>query len=1493
MAPKAAKDDDFVFTLSDDEDVPRFNEEEDEELNEMEAAKESDNKKRKREAEVSKDKNKKLKQQNKDKNKKKGKAAPTEESEEEEEEEEFARIGDDDGALNPEFEFDVGGATTNGVTEGFDGWGLEEPRETVRGDKQAVDIDDIISRRKAKQEAAAAKKKKKLGLPESEDEDASDEEGGMEVDFEDDELMATDAFGMGADGEDESEAEDAEGPEVGSGPEDESEAEADSDEEEDDDDAASDNDSVATPVNHPDDDAAESDRESDVESEVDAEEAEKRKAFFAPEEKTDNKALEKSTFQDFNLSRPILRGLASVGFTDPTPIQRKAIPVALLGKDIVGSAVTGSGKTGAFIVPILERLLFRPRKVPTSRVAILMPTRELAVQCYNVAIKLATFTDVTFCQLVGGFSVREQENILKKRPDVIIATPGRFIDHMRNSPSFTVDTLEILVLDEADRMLEDGFADELNEILTTIPKSRQTMLFSATMTDTVDKLIRVGLNRPMRLQVDSKKQTAVTLTQEFVRLRPGREDKRLGYLLHLCKEIYTGRVIIFFRQKKEAHRVRIIFSLLGLKATELHGAMSQEQRIKSVESFRDGKVAFLLATDLASRGLDIKGVETVINYEAPQSHEIYLHRVGRTARAGRSGQACTIAAEPDRKVVKLAVKAGKAQGAKIASRVVDTAIADEWAQKAEDLAEEVEEVLEEEKLEKQMSQAEMQVTKGQNMMKHGAEIMSRPKRTWFESEQQKRTAKQMGAEALNGPNAQSKKVKLSNKDKKRLDDAQMRHDGNIGWKKGKTDRDGPKLRFQEKALFHVKPVGNARSNVTELLRHAHDARLVVKHASTASPTLSYTKQLESRVAQLEDILTKLRNQQADVEARKVSSPASVAESSSSAGRKIKVEHDETQDLARDFDGLNVENDGRISFHGPTSLFQLPSGVVSETTSTTHFAQELEARKERLINIGDMKINGQYYSDVLLNAILSHSVRWCKEEPQIGPLLDAFDGGAQFYQRARTGLFETLQSGYAEIPTIQTLLLLSAQECGRGNRTQAWLYSGMAFRLLDDLGISIDSRKYPGTAQLTDEEIEIRNRLFWSCYFWDKIVALYFGRAPAMQHSRVSPPRMILDDTSEIEIWTPHGVTFPDGAHYPPTQAHSTSCFMRMCGLAEILNQILIHIYDPMRQSTEAEFFECVQEQAKNLSEWWEELPDYLKLVATDLPPYCPPSHIMTLNCLYHTINILLHRPILCSRALLQTRQDAYDTSHLIQCMASATSILSLFDLFRRTFGDNHVVLSLAYSIYTAASIFLLEIQALKYAAPGTLDKLKFCIFALERVKVSNPVMATALSLVYQELQKLQIDIHAPTSDAEKRQQQQQQPPPRPHSTTHSQSPSVSSNPSRHVSPGQQAHTHQHQRQQSRATMSSQPATPAQNTTTPMMSSYNYQQQISGFDLSPMSDMPQMPPTHLLGGMPNAVMTVDDPRSYEITPEVFEAFSYAQPITTNMTSPFEANWHQAQ
>jgi ATP-dependent RNA helicase DDX27 len=390
----------------------------------------------------------------------------------------------------------------------------------------------------------------------------------------DDEVLAEDGFGMGVGSDvEEEEKEDDDEPEdeeMGDG---EGSAGEEGEEGEDDDDAASDNDSVATPVQHPDDEASDDDDEEDAEEEA------RRKEFFAAPEETENvgKKGGLSSFQGMSLSRPILRGLTSVGFTKPTPIQAKTIPIALMGKDVVGGAVTGSGKTAAFVVPILERLLYRPKKVPTTRVVVLTPTRELAIQCHSVATKLASHTDIKFCLAVGGLSLKVQEGELRLRPDVVIATPGRFIDHMRNSASFAVETVEILVLDEADRMLEDGFADELNEILTTLPKSRQTMLFSATMTSTVDKLIRVGLNKPARIMVDSQKQTAVTLAQEFVRLRPGREDKRMGYLVHICKTLYTERVIIFFRQKKSAHRTRIIFGLLGLSSTELHGSMNQAQ----------------------------------------------------------------------------------------------------------------------------------------------------------------------------------------------------------------------------------------------------------------------------------------------------------------------------------------------------------------------------------------------------------------------------------------------------------------------------------------------------------------------------------------------------------------------------------------------------------------------------------------------------------------------------------------------------------------------------------------------------------------------------------------------------------------------------------------------------------------------------------------------------------------------------------------------------
>ena len=304
-----------------------------------------------------------------------------------------------------------------------------------------------------------------------------------------------------------------------------------------------------------------------------------------------------SSFLTMNLSRPILKALTTVGFSKPTPIQAATIPVALLGKDVVGGAVTGSGKTAAFTIPMLERLLYRDRgkKAAATRCLVLVPTRELAAQCFEVGTKLATHTDIHFCLVVGmsffkdlsqvvsqtfelgGLSVKSQEVALRSRPDIIIATPGRLIDHLHNSPSFTLDALDILVLDEADRMLSDGFSDELTEIIKACPTSRQTMLFSATMTDSVDELVKMTLNKPVRLFVDPKRSIARGLVQEFVRVRAGKEAERSALLVSLCKRNFKSNVIIFLRSKKLAHQMRIVFSMLGMRCDELHGDLTQEQ----------------------------------------------------------------------------------------------------------------------------------------------------------------------------------------------------------------------------------------------------------------------------------------------------------------------------------------------------------------------------------------------------------------------------------------------------------------------------------------------------------------------------------------------------------------------------------------------------------------------------------------------------------------------------------------------------------------------------------------------------------------------------------------------------------------------------------------------------------------------------------------------------------------------------------------------------
>jgi ATP-dependent RNA helicase DDX27 len=446
-------------------------------------------------------------------------------------------------------------------------------------------------------------------------------------------------------------------------------------------------------------------------------------------------------FTDMNLSRPLLKAVHVIGYENPTPIQAATVPMALLGKDICACAATGTGKTAAFLLPILERLLFRPTHNQVSRILILVPTRELAIQVHSVGKALAKHTNVEFCLATGGLDSRGQEAMLRKHPDIIIATPGRLVDHLHNAPSFNLSTIEILVLDEADRMLDEHFQDQMHEIIQHCPKKRQTMLFSATMTDKVEELAAVSLNHPVRLFVDRNTDTADNLQQEFVRIRTKREGDREAIVTALCSRTFKGQCLVFLQTKALAHRMRIIFGLLGLQAAELHGNRTQLQRIEALKLFKEDKVDFLLATDLAARGLDIDGVKTVINYNMPPTVKQYIHRVGRTARAGRSGRSVSLVGESERKMLKEVVKRAKVPAK---SRVVPQDVVIRYRDQIRKLAVEIKSILKEEKEERELRCTEMEMNKARNLLDHNKEIFSRPPRTWI----QKRPASSRAEEEI-------------------------------------------------------------------------------------------------------------------------------------------------------------------------------------------------------------------------------------------------------------------------------------------------------------------------------------------------------------------------------------------------------------------------------------------------------------------------------------------------------------------------------------------------------------------------------------------------------------------------------------------------------------------------------------------------------------------------------------------------------------------------
>ncbi|EME30650.1 ATP-dependent RNA helicase DEAD [Galdieria sulphuraria] len=440
-----------------------------------------------------------------------------------------------------------------------------------------------------------------------------------------------------------------------------------------------------------------------------------------------------STFLQLGISRPLLVAIRQLGWEVPTPIQDKVIPLALVGRDICASAVTGSGKTGAFAVPILEKLWRSASKVSLVRVIVILPTRELALQCKQVFTELSKNMDIDIELAIGGLAVRAEQDALQRCPDIVIGTPGRIIDHIRNTKGFSVDDVEIVVLDEADRLLDLGFSEELEEIIRSCSPKRQTLLFSATMTTSVQQLALLSLKEPANIVVDPLYEVSKTLEQEFVLISDGNNvNKRISYLLALCCRTYTQRVILFFSKRSVAHQIFIIFGMLGLSAVELHGNLSQMQRMEALNRFRKGQCEFLLCTDVASRGLDIFDVRTVINYEMPNDIRTYVHRVGRTARAGAKGKAVTLVDETShaRRLLSVIQKRSKTT---LKSRSITDSVLDKYLEILFSKQGQIKEQLQKERHEKEIEMAEMEAKKAQNLIDHADEIYARPKRTWFRS----------------------------------------------------------------------------------------------------------------------------------------------------------------------------------------------------------------------------------------------------------------------------------------------------------------------------------------------------------------------------------------------------------------------------------------------------------------------------------------------------------------------------------------------------------------------------------------------------------------------------------------------------------------------------------------------------------------------------------------------------------------------------------------
>jgi len=349
----------------------------------------------------------------------------------------------------------------------------------------------------------------------------------------------------------------------------------------------------------------------------------------------------KATFEELGLNKELCDACQLLKWKEPTPIQKEAIPVILQGRDVIGLAETGSGKTGAFTLPMLHALLSNPQRLFGL---ILTPTRELAYQISEQIEALGSSIGVKCAVIVGGMDMMGQSLTLAKKPHVVIATPGRLVDHLENTKGFNLKSLKFLIMDEADRILNMDFETEVDKILKSIPRERRTLLFSATMTSKVQKLQRASLVNPVRVQVSSKYQTVDKLLQYYMFFPLKLKDL---YLVHLLNENAGHSVMVFCSTCNSTLRTTLLLRALGIAAVPLHGQMTQNKRLAALNKFKSRNRGVLLATDVASRGLDIPHVDLVINYDIPTHSKDYIHRVGRTARAGRAGKAISFVSQYD------------------------------------------------------------------------------------------------------------------------------------------------------------------------------------------------------------------------------------------------------------------------------------------------------------------------------------------------------------------------------------------------------------------------------------------------------------------------------------------------------------------------------------------------------------------------------------------------------------------------------------------------------------------------------------------------------------------------------------------------------------------------------------------------------------------------------------------------------------------------------